>query len=524
MTATMHRPRLRAGGDGFGQTLRAEWVKFRTVRGWVIGLLVAALAIVALGLGPSGQGSCGTRGPASDCTQLLGPGGEAVTDSFYFAHRPLDGNGTITVRVTSLAGQIPDFSGGGGGSGGPQTRSGLVPWAKAGIIIKASTTQGSAYAAMMVTGGHGVRMQYDFTGDAPGLAGAVSAAAPRWLRLTRSGDTLTGYDSADGAHWTKVGAATLAGLPSTVQSGLFATSPPYWQASGGGTSVTGGPSEATGAFDHVRLMGAWPNAAWAGTAIGDAGGPAAGSPGGFQDAAGGRFTVSGVGDIAPSVSGAAGLGVTISQTLIGVFAGLIAVAVVGAMFMTAEYRRGLIRVTLAATPRRGRVLAAKAVVIAAVTFAVGLASSAIVVTLGQRVLRDHGVYVWPVTALTGARVIVGTAAVLAVASVLALAIGTILRRGAGAVAAVIVIIVLPYLLTVTTPLLPAGPTDWLARVTPAAAFAVQQTLIPYPQVANVYTPSAGYYPLAPWAGFGVLCAWAAAALALAVYLLHRRDA
>ena len=38
-------------------------------------------------------------------------------------------------------------------------RSGLVPWAKAGIIIKASTRQGSAYAAMMVTGGHGVRMQ-----------------------------------------------------------------------------------------------------------------------------------------------------------------------------------------------------------------------------------------------------------------------------------------------------------------------------------------------------------------------------
>ena len=113
--------------------------------------------------------------------------------------------------------------------------------------------------------------------------------------------------------------------------------------------------------------------------------------------------------------------------------------------------------------------------------------------------------------------IVGTAAVLAVAAVIALAIGTMLRRSAGAVAAVIVVIVLPYLLTVTTPLLPAGPTDWLARVTPAAAFAVQQTLIAYPQVSNVYAPSAGYYPLAPWAGFAVLCAWAAVALALAVY-------
>jgi ABC-type transport system involved in multi-copper enzyme maturation permease subunit len=453
-----------------------------------------------------------------------------VSDSFYFVHQPLDGNGSITAAMTALTGQIPDFSGSGGpGRSGTQMRGGVVPWAKAGIIIKAGTRQGSAYAAMMITGGQGVRMQYDYTGDvaanpAPGEAGAVSAASPRWLRLTRSGDTITGYDSADGAHWTKVAAVTLEGLPTAVQGGLFATSPPYVQTSGGGLSVNSGLTQATGAFDHVNLRGAWAAAGWAGTAIGAPGGPAAGSPGGFTEAAPGRFTVSGTGDIAPSVSGASGLGVTIAQTLIGVFAGLVAVAIVGAMFITAEYRRGLIRVTFAATPRRGRVLAAKAVVIAAVTFATGLVSATVVVAFGQRVLRDHGVYVWPVAALTELRVIVGTAAVLAVAAVIALAIGTVLRRSAVAVAAVIVVIVLPYLLTVTTPLLPTGPTDWLARVTPAAAFAVQQTLIQYPQVSNVYTPSAGYWPLAPWAGFAVLCAWAAVALGLAAYRLDRRDA
>jgi ABC-type transport system involved in multi-copper enzyme maturation permease subunit len=521
MTAALYRSRARAGRDGFWQTLRAEWVKFRTVRGWVIGLLAAVLAIVVLGLGPSATGSCGTHGAASDCTQTLGPGGEAVTDSFYFAHQTLEGNGTVTVRMTSLAGQIPDFST--AGAGPTPMRSGLVPWAKAGIIITAGPGQGSAYAAMMVTGSHGVRMQYDYTGDVPGMAGTVSAASPRWLRLSRSGSTVTGYDSADGSHWTKVAAVTLAGLPAAVQGGLFATSPQYDQMSMGLLALTSANSQATGTFDHVRLQGTWPDDRWTPAAIGAAGGPAAGSPGGFADA-GGRLTVTGTGDIAPSVSGAAGLGVTIAQTLIGVFGGLMAVAIVGAMFMTAEYRRGLIRVTLAATPRRGRVLAAKAVVIAAVTFAVGLASSAVVVMVGQRVLREHGVYVWPASGLTEVRVIVGTAAVLAVAAVIALAIGAILRRSAGAVAAVIVVIVLPYLLTVTTPLLPAGPADWLARVTPVAAFAVEQTLIQYPQVGNVYTPSAGYWPLAPWAGLAVLCAWAAVALAVAAYLLHRRDA
>jgi regulation of enolase protein 1 (concanavalin A-like superfamily) len=81
----------------------------------------------------------------------------------------------------------------------------------------------------MVTPGHGVRMQYNFIHDTAGSPGAVSAAAPRWLRLTRSGDTLTGYDSADGTRWTKVGAADLAGLPSTVQAGLIAASPDYNQ-------------------------------------------------------------------------------------------------------------------------------------------------------------------------------------------------------------------------------------------------------------------------------------------------------
>jgi ABC-type transport system involved in multi-copper enzyme maturation permease subunit len=518
MTDTLYRCQARPGGDGFGQLLRAEWVKFRTVRGWVAGLVVAALAIVVLGLGPSATGSCGMNGTASDCTQTLGPGGEPVTDSFYLVRQSLDGNGSITVRMTALTGRLPDFAG-----NGRQTRSGLVPWAKAGIIIKASTRPGSAYAAMMITGSHGAAMQYDYTGDVPGSAGAVSAASPRWLRLTRSGDTLTGYDSADGAHWTKVAAVTLAGLPSTVQGGLFATSPPYAQTSVGQLALSTGPSQATGTFDRVSLRGAWPDGAWTGGAIGAAGGPAAGSPGGFTDAAG-RFTVSGTGDIAPSVSGASGLGVTIAQTLIGVFAGLIAVAVVGAMFMTAEYRRGLIRVTFAATPRRGRVLAAKAVVIAAVTFAAGLVSATVVVTFGQQVLRAHGVYVWPVTALAEMRVIVGTAAVLAVTAVIALAIAAVLRRSTVTVAAVIVVIVLPYLLTVTTPLLPAGPTDWLARASPAAAFAVQQTLIQYPQVSNLYLPSAGYWPLAPWAGFAVLCTWAAVALGLAAYLLNRRDA
>jgi len=97
------------------------------------------------------------------------------------------------------------------------------------------------------------------------------------------------------------------------------------------------------------------------------------------------------------------------------------------------------------------------------------------------------------------------------------------RRSAVAVTAVIVLIVLPYLIALYN-VLPAGASQWLLRVAPAAAFAVQQTMPQYPQVSNVYEPTAGYYPLSPWAGFAVLCAWAALALSLATVLLRSRDA
>jgi ABC-type transport system involved in multi-copper enzyme maturation permease subunit len=126
---------------------------------------------------------------------------------------------------------------------------------------------------------------------------------------------------------------------------------------------------------------------------------------------------------------------------------------------------------------------------------------------------------WP----TELRVIVGTAALLAVAAVLTLAVGTALRRSAATIVIVIVTIVLPYFLAVAS-VLPLGASDWLLRITPAAAFALQQPVPQYSQVTALYSPLSGYYPLAPWAGFAVLCGWAALALGLAVYLLHRRDA
>src|SRR6185437_15476771 len=113
--------------------------------------------------------------------------------------------------------------------------------------------------------------------------------------------------------------------------------------------------------------------------------------------------------------------------------GLLALVVVAALFVTAEYRRGLIRLTLAATPSRGRVLAAKAVVVAVVGFIVGLLGAGIAVLTGEAITRARGYYAFPISGAAEARVILGTAVLAAFASVLALAIGTIVRRSAATV-------------------------------------------------------------------------------------------
>jgi hypothetical protein len=544
-TITPYRSGQRPGRDDFPHLLRAEWTKFRTVRGWAIAMAAAALLTAVAVVALAGV-STGSQNAGANPAVAIGPGGEAVTDNFYFVRQSLDGNGSITARVTSLDTELPLTS--------PAPHI-AVPWAKAGIIIKASTRPGSAYAAVMATPAHGVRMQYDYTHDLAGLPGAVSAASPRWLRLTRSGGTITGYDSADGTHWAEIGTARLAGLPPTVQAGFFVTAPPLLapacppgaicppgsppgQSFASNSTLVSYTTRATAVFGHVSLRGGRPakgdgevGGAWGGGQIGFPTGIALicgpgqkcpGPPAGGFTKSGGTFTLAGSGDIAPYMTVTDPLGTVLKGSL----AGLLAVIALGALFITTEYRRGLICTTFAASPRRGRVLAAKAIVIGSVAFAAGLAGAAVALPIAENKLHSGGwassVYpVWSLTSSRGLQIVVGTAGLLAVAAILALSAGAVLRRSAGAIAAVVVLLIVPLILGA---ILPQGPADWMLRLTPAAAFGVQQGTPHYSQVTNVCQPINGCFPLAPWEGFAVLCAWAAAVLGIAAFLLRRRDA
>ena len=480
--------------------IHAEWTKLRTVRGWVVGMLVAIPVTVLVGLlGPAGSQMSCTGPDGQSCQNNVpptGPGGEAVHDSFYFLHRTLTGDGTITARVGAL--------------------SDAEPWAKAGVIVKQDTEPGSTYAAVLLTGGHGVRMQHDFTGD---IAGPATSKEPTWLRLTRDGRTLSGATSPDGERWATIGSVQLDGLGNAVQAGLFVSSPEHVEISRGFGTVdaSGGPTMATATFDELSVDGDW-SADWQGTEVGGE----SGMDTGYEES-GGAVTITGHGDIAPIAPDQGGRGRTVENALVGVFAGLIAVLVVATLFGTSEYRRGLLRTSLAASPRRERLFAAKAVVIGGVSFVTGVVSAALAIPLVEQVELAKGMFLFPASTWTEVRVVLGTGLLFAVAAVLALAVGMLLRRSAGTVTAVIVGVVLPYLMAVAS-VLPSGPAEWLMTVTPAAAFAVQQTVPEYPQVNASYTPADGYFPLSPAGGFAVLCAYAVVAAVLAVVALRRRDA
>jgi ABC-type transport system involved in multi-copper enzyme maturation permease subunit len=506
-----------------GPAARGEWVKLRTVRGWLLVLVLAGLLcvvftfVVANGNHQSfctGTGVCTTGHPFVP----TGPGGEAVADSYQYDARSLTGDGSLTARINSLTGLIYN----GPSNRAPtlaHTQPGVAAWTKVGILLTPSTKQGSAYAAVMATGSHGIRFQYDYIHDRSGLTGTITSASPRWLRLMRTGEVLTASDSINGTSWHTIGSTRLPGLPATVDIGLFATSPVTYQNGAGGV-----PTQATASFDHITLTGTT-STEWSARSIGmnpQNYYPTLGAGNAQHSATG--ITIAGSGDIAPAMPTIAG-GDTSSHTLLfGIVVALIGLIVIATGFITTEYRRGLIRTTLAATPQRGSVLAAKALVIAAVAFVVGVIAAALALPLGHHVLDTNGNYIFPTSTATEIRVIVGTGLLLALTAIGVLALGTILRSAAGAVTAGITVFVLPSLFGPGVLGPGASGASWLYEATPAAAFSVfgalpRSSLVDYP-----FTLANGYYPLSPITGLAVLATYSALALTLAAYLLRRRDA
>ncbi len=481
-------------------SFRREWTAFRT-RGRLLALATAALVTVLLALlaGYADRGGCSDpSGPVACPVDPVGPDGRTVSDQLYFAHHALGTHGSLTVRLTGMTGVItyppPNHD---------ELVTGVVPWAKVGIMIKDGTRRGSTYAALALTGHHGVHFQYDYAHDVAGRAGGVSAMAPRWLRLTRDGDTITGYESLDGSRWTAVGTATLPHLPATAQAGLFATSPgdlTLVRVGLGGSTGQERFTQASGTFDHVTLAGAADPVAWTGTALGEHGSTdweKYHRPDGLTTTAT-TYTVTGTGDVGPLGHVVAH---PIEKTLVGLPIALLVLIPLAARFARTE-------------PVGVRGLLARAAVVGLVGFGTGLVAAVVAVPAGVAVLRVGGGGVLVTPAAGYLRVVVGAAVLVGSAMVLAFGLAAVFRRAWAAVLVGIGVLVLPYLVT-SVAFLPDAVANWWVGVTPAAGFAVLQTRMSYPQVLAHYATSNGYFPLPWWGGLLVLVAWTAAVLALA---------
>ena len=156
-----------------------------------------------LAIGTSTLGSYNDNGSS---ITVAGSGSDIwnSSDGFEFASQSLTGDGTIVVRVASV--------------------QNTNAWAKAGVMVREGTGSGAKFAFCCVTSGNGVAFQRRTAtnGAASHTAGSANGA-PRWLKLSRAGSLLSGYESADGQTWTLVGSVTIS-MTNPVQIGLAVTS------------------------------------------------------------------------------------------------------------------------------------------------------------------------------------------------------------------------------------------------------------------------------------------------------------
>jgi len=204
-------------------------------------------------------------------------------------------------------------------------------------------------------------------------------------------------------------------------------------------------------------------------------------------------------------------------SLTGIYLGQAVVAVIAVMAVSGEYGTGMIRLTLTAMPRRLTVLAAKAAVLTVLVLVTGTIAVLASLLAGGLILPGHGIgpaHGYPAISPGDGPVLraaFGSVLYLALIALLSLGAATALREAAVAIGAVLGLLYLVPIIAVA-----AGNADLsrhLEQIGPmTAGLAIQATT------------GLNTLPISPWAGLGVLAAWAVGALLLGGLLLRMRDA
>jgi ABC-2 type transport system permease protein len=201
-------------------------------------------------------------------------------------------------------------------------------------------------------------------------------------------------------------------------------------------------------------------------------------------------------------------------SLAGVYLGQAVAALSGVLALGGEYATGMIRVTLTAIPRRRRLLAAKALVLAGPVLVASALAMGAVVLAGVSVLPGHGFTAGHGFDLAGwatARAWCCATVYLTLVALLGLGVTAIVRDSAVATGAVLGLLYL-------FPIAAMGVGDQalrrrLEQIGPMSAGLDSQATIDLHSL-----------PLAPWAGLGVVALWAAGAFLAGGVLLRLGDA
>ncbi|MFC9237891.1 ABC transporter permease [Streptomyces decoyicus] len=202
------------------------------------------------------------------------------------------------------------------------------------------------------------------------------------------------------------------------------------------------------------------------------------------------------------------IGQLVINSHIGYGVGQLAVVVLAVTTIGSEYSTGTIRTSLTAVPWRRPWLAAKALVTAALVLVTGVLLSIVCFAVAY---ASAPAVAGSVTDPSVVRAVLGGGLYLSALAVLSLAVGAILRSTVGG-------IVVMFTLIFVVPALGSAPA--LSRF----AHFLPGSLAPGSAGWTIMQPGPMLGGLGPWAGFGVLCAWVAVAMAGALYLLDKRDA
>ena len=157
---------------------------FATAQDWT-GHGVNTLGIWTLGF--SDVGSFSTHS-VDQTVSVISAGGDiwGTADTCQFVYKTLSDNGEIVVKVERV--------------------DPVNPWSKAGVMIRQGLDAGGAHAFVGVTPGNGVTFVVRTTADGDSQSSTLQGIlAPYWLKLSRDGDYMSAFMSADGNAWEPIG-------------------------------------------------------------------------------------------------------------------------------------------------------------------------------------------------------------------------------------------------------------------------------------------------------------------------------